>query len=169
MKLSRWTLFQIITISFLLAAGYALSYYRENISNQIVNNVPITLIISLSIIFGAVACTSLLFYFQTKKSSTFLIHPLWKKMHVLVGINILVSMILVIFLSVFSPMFEIVERRPWILSILGYYFLFNFNLFILSVLHRFGNSKSSPEKKVEYGFFGTLLSALIILFLLPSF
>lgn len=103
MKLSRWTLFQIITISFLLAAGYALSYYRENISNQIVNNVPITLIISLSIIFGAVVCTSLLFYFQTKKSSTFLIHPLWKKMHVLVGINILVSMILVIFPVCFQP------------------------------------------------------------------
>lgn len=68
MQLSRWTLYQIITVSFLLAAGYALSYYREDISNQIVNNVPITLIISLSIIFGAVACTSLLFYFQTKKA-----------------------------------------------------------------------------------------------------
>lgn len=165
--ISKWTIFQLLTTSFLLFFAFTLTYFREGFSDLIVNNETMSLLMYTSFFMVTVASISLLFYFQTKKSSTFLIHPLWKKMHVIIGIIILISMITVIILSISSPMLEIIQNRPLLLFILGYYFLYIFNLFVLSIIHRFGDSNINPTKEVERAFWGTLLLLLLIIFLAP--
>lgn len=166
---SRWTFFQIIIIFFLLALAYTLDYFKEILTELSVDRNLAFMLLYFSFIIVVVACANLFLVLQTKKSSTFLIHPLWRKMHVIISFIFLVSMITLISLFVFTPIYEIVQRRPWLLFLVGYYFLFLFNLLILCFIHRFENKATTREKKIERSFFGTILLLLVVLYFLPSF
>ncbi|WP_040982854.1 hypothetical protein [Oceanobacillus jeddahense] len=78
MLLSRWTLFQWITIIFLEVFAFLADMFRTEVTIPISSGTETngSMVIAFLFLVAVIGLLSLLMYFQTKKSSTFLKHPL---------------------------------------------------------------------------------------------
>jgi len=164
MFFSRWTFYQIITLLFLGGVPFLAEIFNQSISVPVgvsaVNTMgPMLMtILFLALILGGF---NLFLFLQSRKSTTFLSHPAWEKMHVLL---ILIGGIsLIIFISAFfmSPLNEVLENTRWGVYLILYYFFFIFNLIVLSLIHKVKKDSIANERKVRFLF---IVSLLILIF-----
>lgn len=139
MFLSRWTYLQIIILILLGILPFLSETFNQGISVPIGGSPVATLgpmfmtILFLVLVLGGF---NLFLFLQLRKSTTFLSHPAWDKMHILLIFIMVIS--LVVFISAFfmTPLSELLQNVRWGIYLILYYFLFLFNLIVLSLIHR---------------------------------
>lgn len=164
---SRWRIYQgtILITLFILAFIADMSknnFFTHSSQNPFVQSLLSSLFIAITL-----GLFSLFLFFQTKESQTFLIHPVWGKMHIIVLALLFLSVIIFISLVLFSPLASLVEGSRWIFYIIFYYFLFLSNVLVLSIIH-INNKRLENQKKIRLSFIWTLLILLLVIFLLPG-
>src|SRR5699024_1012426 len=168
MLFSRWTLFQVITIIILVVVSFIADMFKKDIgesfSSSNATNTPV-LMTSLFIVL-VIGLLSLLMYFQTKKSDTFLRHRLWDKMHILMPVLFVISLVVVFSFFLIDPLSDITENNRWIIYVFIYYILFLINTTVLAIIHKAKRNTISNENKVTYSFVWTSLGLLAVIFIL---
>lgn len=168
MFFSRWTLFQGAVVLSLLIFSITLDLFKENISTLMSSNSVMPMLLTLVFITIVISLFSLYMIFQTKKSNTFLLHPIWKKMHIIISFIMVISIIVFISAFLLFPLDQVVQNSRWLLYIIIYYFLFLMNILVLSIVHKTIRRNASNERKIELSFIWTLFLLFVIIFLLPS-
>ncbi|SHG91861.1 hypothetical protein [Ornithinibacillus halophilus] len=169
MSLSRWSFFQGLIIVLLVVLGFVADLYREDIAVPFsatgaeVLTPKLFTVLFLVIITGLISC---IFYFQTKKSKTFLIHPLWEKMHVLLALIFVVSLVLFMIIIVIAPFGDVTQNNRWMIYVFLYYFLYLINLIVLTVVHKANKQKLTNENKVKQSFIWTVVVLVLIFIVL---
>lgn len=168
MLFSRWTLFQGAVVIALLILSLTLDLFKEKISTLMSSSSVIPMLLTLVFITIVISLYSLFMIFQTKKSITFLLHPIWEKMHIIIFFTMVISIIVFIISFLLFPLDAVVQNSRWILYIIIYYFLFLINILVLSMVHKTIKRNTSNEKKIELSFVWTIFLLFVIIFLLPS-
>lgn len=168
MLFSRWTFFQGVVVLSLVIFSILMDFFKEEISTQMSSSPVITMVLTLVFITIVISLFSLLMIFQTKKSKTFLLHPIWKKMHIIISFIMVISVIVFISSFLLFPLDEVIQNSRWILYIIIYYFLFLINILVLSIVHKTIKRSTSNEKKIELSFVWTVFLLFVIVFFLPS-
>lgn len=169
MFFSRWTFYQILILVFLGVLPYLAEVFNQSISVPIgvsaVNTMQPMLmtILFLALILGGF---NLFLLLQSRKSTTFLIHPAWGKMHIL--LILIGGVSLIIFISAFfmSPLNEVLQNDRWGVYLILYYFLYIFNLIVLSVIHKFKKDRIDNKRKVRLSFIVSLLILVFTIFII---
>ncbi|GAA0454343.1 hypothetical protein [Alkalibacillus silvisoli] len=160
----RYTIYQLI----ILAGLVVLAFYTEQFNQELVMIriqtalfYALTLIGYIAVIVGAFC---LIMYFQTKKSETFLIHPLWEKMAKFVAIVFALSSIGLIILIEWLELTQLIGEHRVLLYLLIYYFLFLLNVFVLSLIHKINSRELTKERKIMWFGYVTVGSLAVIMF-----
>lgn len=165
---SRWTLFQGIIITSLVALGFVADLFKTKIAVPFSSSGGISTqrIMTFLFIVVVVGLLSLLMYFQTKKSATFLKHRLWSKMHILMPLFFIISMLVIFSILLIDPLNEIVQNNRWLIYILIYYVLYVVNVMVLAFVHQAKKRTISNPSKIKYSFMWTSLVLFVILFMM---
>ncbi|MEK4300697.1 hypothetical protein MKY30_15155 [Oceanobacillus sp. FSL W8-0428] len=93
MFFSRWTLFQGIIIISLAGLAFIADLFKTEIAIPASESMEAngSEVMTFLFIIAVIGLLSLLMYFQTKKSHTFLKHPLWDKMYILMPVLFAIS------------------------------------------------------------------------------
>lgn len=165
MFFSRWTISQGLALAALIAFAFAADLFKYDFTSTKINPNQ-QLVLSLSFIIIVVGFVSLLFYFQTRKSRTFLVHRLWHKMHQVIMIILILSIIILI--AAANPIMALVESFRVTFYFIIYYFVYLTNLLVLIFVHKNSKSTLSNGKKVSTAFWWTCLLFLLIQLTLTS-
>lgn len=168
MFFSRWTFFQGIIVIALIILSFIADLFKQAIVTPMSSSTVIPMLIIMIFIILVISLNSLLMIFQTKKSNTFLLHPLWKKMNILMIIIIILSIIAFINAFLFSSLSELIQNNRWLFYLILYYFLFLTNVLVLSIVHKTIDRNISSEKKIELSFLWTVFVLFVIIFCFPS-
>lgn len=168
MFFSKWSFFQGIIILCFIFLTFIAEFVSNNISTLMSSSSVVSMLMVLTFILIVSSLISLFLIFQSKKSETFLVHPLWEKMTIIMAFLFILSIILFISASLFTSLNEMILSSRWILYIIIYYFLFLMNIFVLSLIHKLMKRKISSEKKIELSFIWTVLTLFLLIFFLPS-
>lgn len=139
MFFSRWTYLQIIILILLGILPFLAETFNQSISVPIGGSPVDTVgpmfmtILFLVLVLGGF---NLFLFLQSRKSTTFLSHPAWDKMHILLVFILVISLIIYISAFFVSPLSEVLQNVRWGIYLIVYYFLFIFNLIVLSLIHR---------------------------------
>jgi hypothetical protein len=168
MFFSRWTLFQSVIVLLLGVIAYIADMFNQDIAITVSSSAGINrpMLLTFLFVFVVTGLLSLLMYFQTKKSETFLKHSLWDKMYILTPILFILSMVVLFSFALIDSLIAIVENNRWIIYLLIYYALFLINVIVLAFIHKVKKNAISNETKVEYSFIWTSLVLFVILFIL---
>ena len=168
MFFSRWTLFQGLIIAVLIALAFIADLFKTDISASFSssNEVDATKLIILLFIIVVIGLLSLLMYFETKKSKTFLKHSLWDKMHMIMLFFFVISLVIIFSVFMIDPFSSMVQNNRWFIYILLYYVLFLINVIVLAFIHRSRKQTISNENKIKYSFIWTSISLIVIIFLI---
>ncbi|PAV31617.1 hypothetical protein CIL05_02880 [Virgibacillus profundi] len=168
MFFSRWTLYQAVIIILLVVLSFIADIFKEEIaipfSSSMETNTP--MLITFLFVVTVIGLLSLLMYFQTKKSDTFLKHPLWDKMHILMPFLFVISLIVIFSFFLIEPLSDLVQNNRWMIYVLFYYVLFLINATVLSIIHKTNRNRISNENKVKFSFVWTSLALFLIIFIL---
>lgn len=164
MFLSRWTLFQGIIIILLVILAFIADIFKSDAAIPInSNNEPHSFMLWMILFFIVVnILLSLIMYFQTKKSETFLMHRLWDKAHILMPVLFVLSLIVIMVLFIFDPINQLIQVNRWIMYLLLYYLLFLFNLIILAIVNKVKGNTTSNGNKIKISFVWTSVILLIV-------
>lgn len=164
MFLSRWTLFQGIIIILLVILAFIADIFKSDAAIPInSNNEPHSFMLWMILFFIVVnILLSLIMYFQTKKSETFLMHRLWDKAHILMPVLFVLSLIVIMVLFIFDPINQLIQVNRWIMYLLLYYLLFLFNLIILAIVNKLKGNTTSNGNKIKISFVWTSVILLIV-------
>ncbi|WP_382394184.1 hypothetical protein [Lentibacillus juripiscarius] len=133
-------------------------------STDVINtSVLMTSSLFLVVIIGLL---SLMMYFQTRKSDTFLRHRLWDKMYIIMPVIIILSLVVVFIFFLAGPLSEITQSNRWVIYVLIYYVLFLINATVLALIHKAKKNTISNENKIGYSFVWTSLGLLVVIFIL---
>jgi len=168
MFFSRWTLFQGIIIILLVVLAFIADIYKKDIAVPFSSSteVNIPMLMTFLFIVVVIGSLSLILYFQTKKSDTFLKHPLWDKMHILMPIIFVISLVVIFSIFLIEPLSNFAQNNRWIIYVLIYYILFLINVLVLTFIHNAKKNTISNENKVKFSFIWTTLTLTVILFML---
>lgn len=166
MFFSRWTLFQGIIIISLAGLAFIADLFKTEIAIPASESMEAngSEVMTFLFIIAVIGLLSLLMYFQTKKSHTFLKQPLWDKMYILMPVLFAISFILIFFLI--DSVSNIIESHRWLLYILFYYMLFLINLMVLAFIYKLKKNTIPNENKIIFSFIWTTLILFVIYFLL---
>lgn len=164
MGITKWSVYQIIILLLLVVLAFLAERFNQVIAIQPSNNEQVTFIpmlVTISFVVLVIFLSSLFFYFQTKKSNTFLCHPLWNKMPLI--IPVVFSVILIIMLALY--MMTSLQAQRWYMYVIIYFSLFTANLFVLSIVNKMDN-QHSLSVKVKYAGAATAFLILVILYVI---
>ncbi|PEZ74734.1 hypothetical protein CN380_23525 [Bacillus sp. AFS017274] len=168
LMVSRWTFFQGIIVATLGILAFITDYFKNDMATSISSNTIITVQMLMTLLFITVVIGlfSLCMFFQSKKSNTFLLHPIWQKMHIIISFLLVIS--IVIFISAFfiSPLSEVIQSSRSILFITIYYFIFLINVLVLSIINKIKKNTISNSKKIKSSFIWTVLVLFVSVFLI---
>ena len=134
------------------------------VSSTDVINIPMLMTaLFLVIIIGLL---SLLMFFQTKKSDTFLKHRLWDKMYIILPVIFLISLIIIFVLFLTGPLSDLTQINRWLIYLLLYYILFLINVTVLAIIHKTKRNTISIENKIGYSFAWSSIGLLVVIFIL---
>lgn len=167
MLFSKWTLFQGAAIFGMVSLIFIAEIFSLQISRILSSGPYISFLLVLTFILIGSSLISLFLIFHSKKSDLFLSHPLWEKMNILLAFLFILSILIFIIVVIFTPLSDVIVTNRWILYLFIFYFLFLLNLFVLSIIHKVKRNLSK-EKKIELSFVWTVLSIIILIFLIPS-
>ncbi|KQU21873.1 hypothetical protein ASG65_21490 [Bacillus sp. Leaf13] len=166
MMFSRWTFLQGIIVIILGILAFITDYFKKDMATSNPSNTvnTVQMLMTLLFIISVIGLFSLLMFFQSKKSNTFLLHPIWKKMHIIVSFLLVIS--IVVFISAFfiSPLSEVIQSSRWILFITIYYFLFLINILVLTLINKIKKNTISNAKKIKSSFIWTVLLLFVTIF-----
>lgn len=168
MFFSKWTLFQGGVLACMVFLVILAEWFSTQITNVMSSGPFGSFLLVMTFILLASSLISLFLIFHSKKSERFLSHPLWEKMNILLAFLFILSIITFISVAFFTSLNDAMSANRWILYIFVYYFLFLFNLFVLSLVHKI-KKNASKEKKIELSFVWTFLSLAVLIYLFPSF
>jgi hypothetical protein len=167
MFFSKWTLFQGAALLGMIALVFIAEFFSLQISSLLSSGPYLSFLIILTFILIGSSLISLFLIFHSKKSDRFLSHPLWEKMNILLAFLFILSILVFISAFIFTPLSDALLTHRWVLYLIVFYFLFLLNLFVLSIIHK-AKKDLSKEKKIELSFIWTVLSTVILIFLIPS-
>lgn len=165
MFISRWTFLQGLVLLALIGLAFAADLFKYDIAVPAVNPTQ-QLLLSLSFVIIVVGLVSLLFFFQTKKSDTFLVHRLWNKMHKVIIFILCLSV--VIFIAAMNPISALIESYRFTFYLIIYYFIYLTNLLVLAFVHKNAKTTMPSGKKVSTAFWWTCLLFLLLQFMITS-
>ncbi|TMN22959.1 hypothetical protein FH966_08765 [Lentibacillus cibarius] len=152
----------------LVVLAYIADMFKKDIgvpfSSTDVINIPMLMTALFLVI--VIGLFSLMMYFQTKKSDTFLRHSLWDKMYIIMPVIFGISVIIVFILFLTGPLSEVTQINRWIIYALIYYILFLINATVLAIVHNAKKNTISNENKIGYSFVWTSLGLLVVIFIL---
>ncbi|CAM3880317.1 hypothetical protein METH109765_09920 [Mesobacillus thioparans] len=154
-------------ITILVILAFLADLYKDNFSTNTGAYPYLQFLLTALFMAAVLGLISVILYFQTKTSRTFLIHPAWDKMHVIVLSVLFLSIVIFISLVIFTPLASVVEHSRWILYIILYYFLFLASVLTLSLVHK-NNKSLGNQQKIRSSFVWTLLILLLVIFFLPG-
>ncbi|MBY7141939.1 hypothetical protein KFZ56_02320 [Virgibacillus sp. NKC19-3] len=154
MFFSRWTLFQVCTILLLIVAAWIAEMFTHDIGQSVAsrNAISTTGIMTYLFMVVVIGLLSLLMYFLTKKSDTFLKHRLWEKMHMLIPMLLLVSLVGLFSFFLIDPLSDMMQNHRWVIYVFFYYILFLILTTDLAIIHKAKRNAVSNEMKVVYSF-----------------
>lgn len=165
---SRWTLFQGLIIVVLIALALLADQFKMNIavpvSSPDVVNKP--MILTAGFLIVLIGLFSLIMYFQTKKSDTFLQQRLWDKMYVIIPILLAILLIGFVILFLTGILNAVIDSNRWIIYSFIYATLFLINVTVLTIIHKIKKNLIPNETKIAYSFIWTSLSLFVIIFML---
>lgn len=167
MFFSKWTIFQGLILLCMISLVFVAESFSIQISSMLTSGTFSSSLLVLTFILVGSSLISFYLIFHSKKSERFLSHPLWEKMNILIAILFTLSIIIFISASIFTSLNDLILTNRWVLYLFIYYFLFLLNLFVLSIIHKV-RKNFSKEKKIELSFIWTVLSLIILVFLLSS-
>lgn len=167
MFFSKWTLFQGAALFGMVSLIVVAEIFSLQISRILSSGPYISFLLVLTFILIGSSLISLFLIFHSKKSDRFLSHPLWEKMNILLAFLFIISILVFIIVAIFTPLSDVIITNRWILYLFIFYFLFLLNLFVLSIIHKVKRNLPK-EKKIELSFIWTVLSMIILIFLIPS-
>ncbi len=132
-------------------------------SSDVINTSVLMTSLFVVVIIGLL---SLVMYFQTKKSDTFLRHRLWDKMYIIMPVIIILSLVVVFIFFLAGPLSEITQSNRWVIYVLIYYVSFLINAAVLALIHKAKKDTISNENKIGYSFVWTSLGLLVVIFML---
>lgn len=168
MFFTRWTFFQGITILLLIIFTFIAEIFKQEIGVSFSASDGINKPMLMTVLFYIVVMSllSLLMYFQTKKSDTFLKHQLWEKMYIINPIILIISLIIVITFLLIEPLNDLVQNNRWIIYTLFYYILFLINATTLAIIHKVKKNNISNKNKIIYSFIWTSLGLFIVIIII---
>lgn len=168
MFFSRWTLFQSVIIISLVVLAVLADLFKTEIAVPFSSSGDISAqgLMTLLFIVVVVGLLSLIMYFQTKKSDTFLKHPLWDKMHILMPFFFIISLVVIFSIFLIDPLSGFVQNNRWLIYILLYYVLFLINVIVLAFIHQAKKHTISNGNKIKYSFIWTSLGLFLVIFII---
>lgn len=165
--LSKWTKYQLlVSIIFiaLIMMNHQFSQQIRSTLTWVQTYIEPSLLIMFFTIILVIWGFTILLLLQEKKNRYLFSHRIWRIMPAISGVIFLLSMIafIVLGITVFS---ELKAEMYWILDVMIIYFLVLFDLFILSVILRYGKAdthKNVITKSANYA----VLILFVILFLI---
>lgn len=167
MFFSKWTLFQGGALIGMIVLVFIADFFSLQISRILSSGPYISFLLVLTFILIGSSLISFFLIFHSKKSDRFLSHSLWEKMNILLAFLLILSILLFIIVAILTPLSDVIITNRWILYLFIFYFLFLLNLFVLSIIHKV-KKDLSKEKKIELSFVWTILTTIILIFLIPS-
>lgn len=155
---------QLFCISMLFLIAIIVDYCIQTLSieNIVLKQAMMFITISMILFF----CNQLI-YNYAKIAKEFMQHKIWKKMFIIILVWLMISFIVFISLFFTTPLGDIILLYPWIMLIIGYYFLFVINFFILSIVHNIVDMSMKLEKKILITWGSSSLLVAVVFFLLP--
>ncbi|SFB08001.1 hypothetical protein SAMN04488072_106236 [Lentibacillus halodurans] len=168
MFFSRWTLFQGFIITLLVVLAFMADIFKKDIGIPFssTNAINTSMLMTCLFLVVTIGLLSLLMYFQTKKSGTFLKHRLWDKMYIIIPVVFAISLVVVFIFFLAGPLSEVTQSNRWIVYVLIYYILFLINATVLAIIHKAKQNTISNENKVTYSFIWTSLGLVVVIFML---
>ncbi len=166
MFFSRWTVFQGIVVIILVVLAFIIDLFKTDIAVPFTSSNEVNTPMGMTLLFivVVVGLLSLLMYFQTKKSATFLKHPLWDKMHILMPFFFIVSLVFILSIFLIDSLSDLVQNNRWLIYILLYYVLFLINVIVLAFIHQAKKQTISNENKIKLSFIWTSTVLFVIIF-----
>jgi hypothetical protein len=168
--MSKWTLYQVLTVLGFSLAIIIMNLFDEKISEffSFIKTFiePSILIIFFTVILIVWGFTFLLLL-QEKKGRPLFIHKIWRIMPAIIGVILFFSFIvfLILCVTIFSQM---TPEMHWILDLSIVYFLVLIYLFVLSIMLRYGKADTRKGRIITSAHV-VVLVLLTILFMVPQF
>ncbi|GEN45571.1 hypothetical protein [Alkalibacillus haloalkaliphilus] len=143
----RYTIYQVIVLAGLVLLAFV-TEQLEAVGVSDGSGIFLYIIGLLAYMAIVVGCFSLIFYWQTKKSETFLIHPIWEKMPVIISIVFFLSAVFLIFLMEFGG-YELVSEYRGLMYLLIYYFIFILNVMVVAMVYKTSRSELTKRQIIE--------------------
>ncbi|MFA1819967.1 hypothetical protein ACDX78_07210 [Virgibacillus oceani] len=168
MFFSRWTLFQGVIIALLAVVAFIADIFKKDIAVPINSSTGTSgqMLMTFLFIVVVIGLLSLLMYFQTEKSDTFLKHPLWDKMYILMPILFAISLVVILSILLIEPLNHFVQNNRWVLYVFIYYVLFLLHVAVLALIHKAKKNIITNQNKIKYSFIWTTFALFVILFML---
>ncbi len=169
---SRWTLFQCITLTFLIVVMFLTELLRSNqliviSSNQSSYILPILFpIIFIAVVIGSI---SLIILFQSKKVNSLFINQIWRKQYIYIIVILLFSTFILMILFVYTPWAEWIDTVRILFYIQSVYFLSLFYTLVLSLVYKLSTNSYTDEKVIFLTFNWTLALLILLIFIIPGF
>ncbi|MDV2582777.1 hypothetical protein [Alkalibacillus haloalkaliphilus] len=161
----RYTIYQVIILVGLVFLAFV-TEQLEAVGVSDGSGIFLYIIGLLAYIAIVVGCFSLIFYWQTKKSETFLIHPIWEKMPVLITIVFFLSAVVQMFLMVFGGGQELVSEHRGFMYLIIYYFIFLLNIMGVTMVYKTSRRELTKRQIIELGGIWTVGVLAVIWFII---
>lgn len=167
--MSKWTVFQLLTIIFLGLFIVGKQVFQQKITEfiSLINlGIQPAIIITFLTIIVTTWGIALQFYWQARKGNQLFTHKVWRIMPALSGVLLLLSLIgfLILGMTILS---SVTPELHWLIDILVIYFLALFYLLVLSIVVRYGTS-DLPASKITTSANIAVIFMLITLFFIPG-
>lgn len=169
--ISRWSIFQIVTVVLLISSMFIADLFKKDITVPMDSSqmgLPLPAYMTMLFIVVIIGCFYLITIFQFKKNPIMLSHSIWRKMHIITIVIFTISLLTFMALVVFTPLDEWIQTWRGLLYLIMTYFLFLIYWFILSIVNKYSKTNMPKINKIHFSFVGTALLLIVIIFFLPA-
>lgn len=156
--MKKYLLKQLVIIVILFVLSFMIHIYMKKTNSLLsVENIVSKQTIILIILSVILLIYNLLLYNFANINSNFMKHRIWRKMHILILVWLIISFL--IFVILFSTT-SFIQNHLWTIYIIIYYFLFFINLLVLSIVNNLISKNIVIKKKLTLTW---IISTLIII------
>ena len=134
----KWTFLQLVTLTGLIILFIITDHSMNNIGTPTSNDGTAKLI--AVILFALVSWIYITFYLQIKKHPNLMEHRIWKTMPIILFIIGFLSFVVFLILAM-TPLFDSLDQWRGLVYVIMTYSIILLFLFIMSLVHKFSESK----------------------------
>ncbi|MBK3494928.1 hypothetical protein JFL43_08645 [Viridibacillus sp. YIM B01967] len=157
--MNKWTLYQVVVLVILSIFMAVVIQYRElfvvdmSASAGFMSFVP--MLLQFVFIMVLVGCFSYILVFQSYKSETFLKHPIWMKMYIIIpGVLLLFTIVFITTVLMSNNVQNFFSENHWTMDVFIASCILLMNLFVVSVIHKIKGISISAVSKIFRLIFG---------------